>query len=1106
MAETLAGSQNGVSRWQTLLSSRRIKRLGLWTLVIVVAFGLFGYFAAPPIARSVLVKQLSELLHREVAIDKVAINPYALSAEIDGLSVKAADGREVAGFDALAVNLSSASLFKAALVIDAIRVDGLRLEVVHEGDGRYDISDLIDEWSQPSAEPSSTPRFSLNNIELNHGRVVFDDRPKGVRHELSDINLGLPFLSSLPYQAEVLVQPHFSARADGSLIEMQGQSTPFAETRESELNLKIDAFKLAAVEAYLPPTLPLQIKDGQFDADLKIIFKEVSASVFSLAVQGGAKISALAVHDKDGPLLLGWQELAVDLDQADLINRRIAVRRVALSSPEVGLAVNRQGQLNLLALLDRLAGSGGQAAKAEAAGVEGPPLAWSLGEFTLDNGLVRWQDASNARPVAGELRQLRIKTGPVDSALTKPIEITEISGQPDFGDALRAERLSLSGISLDLAAQRIEIGEIANQGTRIRILRDKVGSIAWLTPPALKTASADEAKAKAGEARPWAALVKRLDVSDLAVRFEDRGSKSTAVQELTDLALTGENLGTEKDSKGRIDFAGLVNKKGKFKIDGEVRLEPLDLALNIDTQAIQLLPLQPYFADYLDAGFKNGQFSNQGAATASLDGGKLKLAYRGSATLGNLQLVDKVNKTDFLRWKSLYFGGIDFKLEPLAVDIGEIALSDFFARVILSEQGRLNLQDIIRSQEAAPPSATASAASDAKPAAAPPPVKIAKVTLQNGAINFTDRFVKPNYNVNVSKLTGRVTGLSSTAGTTADLDLRAAYAKSAPVQIQGKLNPLAAKSFLDLKASVKGVDLTGFSTYSGKYAGYAIAKGTLSLDLAYKLENQQLTASNKVFIDQFTFGEPVESPDATQLPVNLALALLKNNKGEIDVELPISGSLDDPEFSFGGIVLRVIGNLIVKAVTSPFALLGSMFGDDEELSKVDFEPGRARISESRAHALETLAKALNERQGLKLDISGLAEPETDREGLKEVALERAIRAECRQNKAEAAAPDQSELTAAERLTCLTAVYKAAKFPKPRNVVGFQKDLPAEEMEKLILANTTIGDEDIGKLARQRAENVRAWLTNQGHIAPDRLFLVAPKTDATPGARVDFALK
>ncbi len=213
------------------------------------------------------------------------------------------------------------------------------------------------------------------------------------------------------------------------------------------------------------------------------------------------------------------------------------------------------------------------------------------------------------------------------------------------------------------------------------------------------------------------------------------------------------------------------------------------------------------------------------------------------------------------------------------------------------------------------------------------------------------------------------------------------------MQVVGKLNPLAAKSFLDIKAEVKGVDLVAFSPYSGKYAGYNIEKGKLSLNVAYKLENKQLTAENQLFIDQLTFGDKVESPDATQLPVNLAIALLKNNRGEIDLNLPISGSLDDPEFSIGGLVIKVIVNLFVKAVTSPFALLGSMFGGGEELSNIEFGPGRATFDDDAAKRLESLAKALNERDSLKLEITGRADPETDKEGIKRVAIERAVKAE-----------------------------------------------------------------------------------------------------------------
>lgn len=1111
MVEARTSAPAGDSGLRRFVVSGRGRRLAGWLLGLMLAFGVLGYFAGPPLLKSLLVDQVSRELNRQVSIGDIAINPYALSAEIAAFSVKAADGREVAGFDRLQVNLSTASLFKLAVVADAIRLDGLRLNIVHEGEGRYDISDLLDKWLAPKDEPpGGLPRFSLNNIQLAGARLTFDDRPKGVVHAVTDINLGLPFVSSLPYQAEIVVEPSFSARFNDSQVALSGRSKPFAGRMESELDLALDNFDLASLQPYLPASLPVRLLAARLDSDLKIVFREMAEQNFSLGVIGGLKVSGLTLAERDGQPLLAWKELAVDVDESDLIGRRIAVRRVALNGLDASMRVSRQGEFNIFRVIDGLAGKPTPAARATESA---PALTWSLGEFVLSDGLLRWRDESNRVPVVGEVRQLQVRTGAIDSRLQAPIEIPEVSYQVDLGERFRVERMQVKGVRVDLAAHRVDIAEVANGGASVRLLRNAEGAIEWVSSPILKTIRATDAKVE--DTRPWVGKLARLEVDGLDFRFEDLSTAPKAVQELSGLRLLGENLGNEKGSKGRIELAGKINKRGSLKVDGSVQLLPLDLALRVETQAIPLLPLQPYFSGQVDVTLNAGQFSNKGELSLGLDEGGLKAAYRGSATVGNLQAVDKANKADFLRWKSLYFGAIDFRLAPLSIGIGEIALSDFFARLVLSEQGRLNLQDIVRGakpdteqpvESAPPPVATAVATQEA--AAAPVPIRIAKVTLQNGSVNFTDYFVKPNYTVNVSRLGGRVTGLSSVDGTVADLDLRGSYAKTAPVQILGKLNPLAAQSFLDIKATVNGIDLTGFSPYSGKYAGYAIEKGKLSLDVAYKLENKQLTADNKVFIDQFTFGEPVDSPDATKLPVNLAISLLKNNRGEIDINLPISGSLDDPQFSVGGLIVRVVVNLFVKAVTSPFALLGSMFGGGEELSKLDFAPGRARISEAQAKTLETLAKALGERQALKLEISGLADPEVDREGLKRVAMERLVREERRKAMSgNGEAEKRGELSDEEYRTYLTRVYKAGKFPKPRNMIGLQKDLPVEDMEKLILANTAVTDDDVRSLARRRAENVQVWLIEQGKVAPERLFLVPPKAgDTAPGARVDFSLR
>ena len=1131
MAEETGSTPTTMSRASAALNSPRTRRAGKWLGGFLLLFGLFGFFAAPPLVKSILLKQLSTQLHREVSIASIDINPFALSARVSGLSIKAEGGKELAGFDELFVNLSSFSAFQAGIVVDAIRLQGPRLAVTRLSEGRYDISDLLDEWMKPKDEPESPlPRFSLNNIQVIGGKIEFDDQPKGKVHTIGDIHLGLPFVSSLPYQAEVLVEPSFSAVINGAPLVLKGRSKPFSGKHESELDLDLDRFELAGFQPYLPDSVPLRLAAGTLDSELKIVFKELSDQVFSLAVVGSAHVSGLSLAESTGQPLLAWKRLDVELENADLINQKVALKRVTLDGLDATLAVNRQGEFNILMLADKLARP---AAKAPAAKPDGAtpavkPLEWSLGEFMLSNGLLRWHDDSNLAPVAGEVRHLQAQVGRLDSKLDKPIEIDELSYQVDLGERFRVEKLHVKGIRVDLPAHRVEIAELTNRQTRARMLRNKSGQIEWVSSPVLKTIRAT--KEKVEDERPWVGVIAKLSIEDLAFRFEDQTTRPAAVQELEGFSLHGANLGNEPGKKGTLSVKGAINKKGSLNVDGDVQIMPLNVALKIESQAISLMPLQPYFSEQLNIALSRGQLSNKGEATAVIDKGELKAGYKGSLTLGDFLAVDKLNSADFLKWKSLYLGGVDFQLQPMTINVGEIALADFYSRLILNAAGRLNVQDIVKKPEGevaavAPPAPTkgpteASKTAPVKPpakeaVAAKPvvPIKIAKITLQNGTVNFSDFFVKPNYTVNVTKLGGRITGLSSVADTLADLELRGSYANSSPVQIQAKLNPLAAKAYLDLKAEVTGVDLVGFSPYSGKYAGYAIEKGKLSVNLAYKLENNLLTADNRLFIDQFTFGDRIESPEATTLPVNLAISLLKNNRGEIDVNLPISGSLDDPEFSVGGLIFKVIGNLFVKAVTSPFSLLGSMFGSGEELSNVEFAPGRATINEAAGKKLETLAKALNERAALKLEITGRADPEADKEGIKRVAIERAMKAEklkdTLKKSGEGDSLDSIEIAPEEYKTYLTRAYKEAKFPKPRNIVGLQKELPVEEMEKLMLTNLPASDDDVRALAVRRAETVQGWLVDSGKVPVERIFLLPAKIEADTKAkasRVDFSLR
>ena len=342
-------------------------------------------------------------------------------------------------------------------------------------------------------------------------------------------------------------------------------------------------------------------------------------------------------------------------------------------------------------------------------------------------------------------------------------------------------------------------------------------------------------------------------------------------------------------------------------------------------------------------------------------------------------------------------------------------------------------------------------------------------------MTFTDRFVKPNYTAELSKMEGTVSGVSLNAPKPTQVQLSGKVYNSAPFSISGMVQPFSEFLALDLKATAKGVDLPRFTTYSAKYVGYPIKRGKLSLDLQYQIKDRALQANNKVVLNQLTFSDRVESPDATKLPVMLAVALLKDSKGNIDINLPISGFLDDPEFSVGGIVGRVVVNLPFKAVSSPFSLLASAFGEGEELSFIEFEPGSAKLTEAGIESIETLSTALNDRPTLKIDISGRADPQTDMEGLRQAWVEEQLRfAKARAGGGKSKKADTSgvQVSAAERHKYLEKVYGNTDIPdKPRNLLGFAKSVPAQKMEALLRGAALVDTDQLRLLADARAQAV-----------------------------------
>jgi len=371
------------------------------------------------------------------------------------------------------------------------------------------------------------------------------------------------------------------------------------------------------------------------------------------------------------------------------------------------------------------------------------------------------------------------------------------------------------------------------------------------------------------------------------------------------------------------------------------------------------------------------------------------------------------------------------------------------------------------------------------------------VSLVGGHVNFTDRFIKPNYSANLTQLVGKLSALSSEpvngAVELADLALRGRAQGTATLEVLGKVNPLVQPMVLDITGKVRDLELAPLSTYSARYAGYGIERGKLSVNVAYKvLPDGQLTANNKLVLNQLKFGD--KAPDATS-------------------SLPVSGSLNDPQFRLMPIVFKIIGNLIVKAITAPFSLLASALGGGgDELSMVSFEPGSAVLSDAAKASLAKVAKALQERPALKMTVVGTASLEVERDAYKRVQLQALVHAEKRRAASSAAAADQKPLpvtlTQEEYPALLKAVYKRADFLKPRNLIGMTKDAPVPDMEALLLAHLDASEAAIQALAVQRGVAVRDHLVSL-KLPMERLFLgaakaVPPEAKWQPRAELNLA--
>ncbi|MBH3408343.1 DUF748 domain-containing protein [Pseudomonas glycinae] len=680
---------------------------------------------------------------------------------------------------------------------------------------------------------------------------------------------------------------------------------------------------------------------------------------------------------------------------------------------------------------------------------------------------------------------------------------------PDGRPLAKLERLDVSDTTVDLAKQQVVVGKIRSQKLETWAALEADGQLDWQklfasqpSKPAAKAAAEPKSTPAAADSpkpeptapgKPWQVLLKDVQLRDYKVHLADRSAKPEVTLDVTPLNVDLQNFDSLNGSPFNLRLDSGLGKQGRISADGVVNLAPVTAQLNVKTQDIDLRVAQSYINPFIRLELRSGMLgSDLKVNLKSTD--PLALSVTGRAQIDQLHTLDTLKTRDFLKWQQVVVEGLNYQHgDSLSID--RVNLFQPYARFMINDDRTTNIDDLLIPQPADSGAKTAAA----KPASNDKPlgIHIGGIAINDGSANFADFSLTPNFATAIQQLNGQIGTIDSRQAKPASVDIKGKVDRYAPVTIKGAVNPFDPMASLDIATSFKRVELTTLTPYSGKFAGYRIRKGRLNLDLHYLITKGQLKAENKVVVEQLQLGEKVDSPDAVSLPLKLAIALLKDVDGKISIELPVTGDLNNPQFSVMPIVWQTLRNLIVKAAAAPFKLIGGLVsgGGSEDLGTVSFAPGSSDLSKDAEAALVKLSQALKERPALRLEIEGTAAKSSDGPLLAEQRLEREYQynyykmLQRRGDKVPAQA-SLIQVPENEKGPLLEGIYRTRlKTQPPAEWKDLGKEERTAKMRADVIKFWSSSDVLLRQLGQDRASSIKDYLVDKGQLADDRVYFI-----------------
>lgn len=1012
------------------ISPKNKKRVfGIGTLLAV--YSALGFLVAPSLAIKFAEQYVSDELHLALAITKVEINPLTLAVKIDGFQIKQPTGEVLVSARQLYINASVIlSIWQQRIWLDELDIQQPYVNAHLDKSGKLNLLQLI---SPKKEEKPSEIAWQLAVLGIHDANIdlLDESRMQPFASQINGFNLQLYNMSSLVREEG---QYQFAAQtAQHEKLTWKGSIG--LQPIRSQGHFSIEKLQLSSFNSYIADSLPVNIKQGELaiSADYQLQMNNEQPQL--TLSQGHILVDdILAQTQTSMPLDYNLKQLELKKLQLQWPQTQASFASLFLLQPEIK---DSQTQGTILAVQD----------------------------VVLSQGA--WQQQADTLSLADlSVHQLHL-AGQHQPLLQLPeVQVSQFSMAKN---QLNTGRIMLAG------------GETTLQlmpNSQNNWQQELAQLLPRLLPPSTSPVTTDAAP-------PLNVHLGEVAVSNFVINAQDQRQTPTFNQQLT---LTQLTVNPELDLTKPHQLVANVRlgTGGEMRVQGQLQEDPLLVNAKLTLNKLALPPFAPYLKDIALLKLESGNIDVDGKIHFQQQP-KPQLTFDGGVAVNDFAANDLKLNERFLAWKRLVASGMKWQLEPMAVHIKEVRAEQPFTRVIIAPDSSINLEQIVAKDSQAVTVKTAAVTSSPVM-----PITIDRAMISNGAMLFADLTLSPKFATGIQSLNGDIRGISTATNSYAQVNLQGRVDQYGKADIKGAFNPFNPDKNTQMGVKFDNLELTTLTPYSSKFAGYRIDKGKLSLDLHYNIVNRQLVATNKIVLSQLTLGERVDSPEAKNLPIRLAIALLKDSNGVIDLDIPITGSLDDPKFKVAPIIWQAVVNVVTKVATAPFRFIASLVGGGDDMDSLAFNAGTTQLNSVVLGKLSAIADALVKRPSLRLELRGTFDGEVDALAIKTAVFNRLLAARMAKN--------NQELTALETWY---AESKGANALAELRVLQLKPTKNSEELalnrrnyhlalRNQLLELQAVSDGDLRQLALERAKAMRSQLVEKHHIDEARVFVLEPE--------------